>query len=185
MKINKTELAALIPPKCMTNLAIGLAAITVLLWGLVIPGRMDIVRLDRRIQAARLKLNEKNSLMPLYETLKAASLKNPVDSAFLAAPARRRLKQAGLAKALLQIRAVGAQSGMKAVTVNLDLKNAFGDAKSVAVFVSCQGGFANFRTFLLNMCALPYVKDIAHISIKGTPGRSVLDLNTKIMVAMS
>lgn len=189
--MKKIDFAALIPPKCMSNLAMGLVAITVFVWGLVIPGRMNMVRLDRRIQAARLKLDERNRLLPLYEALKKASLEDPMKSksqsgaALLAAPAKAGLKQADLGAALLQIRALSAQSEMKAVTVKLDLKNAFGGAKSVAVDVSCEGGFADFRTFLVDLCALPYVEDIAHIYIRRAPRGRALDFDTKIMLAMS
>ncbi|MDA8085210.1 MAG: hypothetical protein M0Z75_00735, partial [Nitrospiraceae bacterium] len=67
--MKKIAAAVPIPKECMKPLVISLIVLTVSVCGAVIPSRMEVVRLDKRISEARRKLDEQKNLMSLYAML--------------------------------------------------------------------------------------------------------------------
>ncbi len=187
--MKKIAAAVPIPKECMKPLVISLIVLTVSVCGAVIPSRMEVVRLDKRISEARRKLDEQKNLMSLYAMLQKVSPgvpgKHPGGPAVL--PAARAGIETGLDGALLEIRDISKKSSMRAVAIDLDFKSISGGggqaAAPIKADISFRGDFANFRKFLLALCALPYVEDIGHISIQPASHGRALDFRTGIRLA--
>ncbi|MDA8387910.1 MAG: hypothetical protein M0Z58_04495 [Nitrospiraceae bacterium] len=192
--MNKIAGAVPIPKECMSKLVISLAAIAVFVLAAVVPGRLAVKRLDRKISAARMELDEGRSLLPLYETLKRASDDPPGKSAgpsvkstpgdIPAISAEAGPGPGGFGRALLEIGDISAKSALRTVDVSMDLNDLPGKgvkkAGPVAVDMTLEGGFSNFRQFLVGLCALPYLDNIEYLSIAPAPHGGVLDFKTKI-----
>ena len=197
-----------IPAECTRTLAISAAVIIVFVLAAVVPGYLVKKHLDSKVLDARQELAERNSLLPLYETLekeKTAKTSRPgpasqlktspgqagpsvVSSEGGSKPAGTSLGMADLGGALAKITDISRRSSMAGLNITAGLNNAVGpghNAYSLPVDVSFRGSFGNFRVFLLDICALPYVENVASISIKRTPGSRALDFGAKIMLAMS
>ncbi len=184
-----------IPVECTRKLAISVMAVALSVLAGVVPGRIVMGHLDSKIREAHRQLDERASLAPLYESLKKEktslyALPGNTPSRpcglFLDGPSEKTgPKPSGLSDALLKIRAISERSSMRHVDVSPELNGAAaGNAGPVAVNVSFSGKFENFRTFLVDISALPYVKNIAYLSIERTQNGRALDFKTKIMLAM-
>ncbi|MDA8088770.1 MAG: hypothetical protein M0Z61_00900 [Nitrospiraceae bacterium] len=180
----------LVPKECMRNLVISLIAVTVFICGAIVPGRLAVTRLDKKIREARQELDQRNSLNPLYDILKNISLsasqkmkKSAGPAALPSAPEVAGLK-AGFSEALLKIKDISTKSAMRNVAVDLDFKNAPASGGPVAADLSFEGDFANLRTFLIGLGALPYVKDIQYLSIQRAAHGKALDFKTRITLAI-
>ncbi|MDA8085123.1 MAG: hypothetical protein M0Z75_00300 [Nitrospiraceae bacterium] len=192
-----------IPEECVRKLAMSLAAVIVFLMAAVVPGSLVLGHLGKKIREVHRELDERSSLLPLYATLGKASNSGPVkikisgkDPARPLAVidgepelAKTGLKLADLGGALMKIRDISRSSAMRDVNIDPDLNNAAGNAgqgaATFAVNVSFKGSFENFRTFLINIYALPYVENIASLSIEKEADGRTLDFGAKIMLAQS
>ncbi|MGO9013729.1 MAG: type 4a pilus biogenesis protein PilO [Dissulfurispiraceae bacterium] len=171
-----------VPRECVSNLLSSLATVIVFLCVAIIPAYLSRVAVEQKITNAKYRLDQHQTLLPLYESLKKAPR---ADFPALAAPVKTALKKADVGNALSAVRDIAGKSSMTVNYINPDLSEASSHTQSLAVDVSLKGSFENFRTMLADIGALPYVESLENLSIQREPNGQALDIKMKIIVALS
>ncbi len=171
-----------VPRECMSNLLSSLAAVIVFVCAAIIPAYLSRVALEQKISDARYRLEQHQTLLPLYEALnKTPQAELPA----LAAPVKTALRKADVGSALTAVRDIAGKSAVAVNYINPDLSDASAHARSLAVNVSLEGSFENFRTVMANIGTLPYVENLENLSIQRGPDGRTLDFKMKIILELS
>ena len=171
-----------VPMECMSNLLSSFAAVIVCICAAIIPGYLSRVDLEQKISDARNRLEQHQVLLPLYASLKKAP---QADLPALAVPVRTALKKTDVGSALTAVRDIAGKSSITVNYINPDLSDASSHAQSLALDVSLNGSFENFRTVLVDIGALPYVENLENLSIQREPNGPALDFKMRIILALS
>ncbi|MCX7634223.1 MAG: hypothetical protein N2Z74_00575 [Syntrophales bacterium] len=127
--------------------------------------------MDKVLEGKRLAIQERSSLAPLYNTLKQ-EVERKISNA-LPTPPREKLAQNQIGTIPIAFRTAAQTSGMTMITATPQLSAMSGDAPFIAIDVVVQGKFLDFRKFLINIAALPYIEHIEEIAIQeGTTDRT-------------
>jgi Tfp pilus assembly protein PilO len=180
--MKKISAAISVPGECMSNLLVSLTAVIVFVCAAIIPAYLSRADLKQKISNARDLLEQHQTLLPLY-----SSLKKTPEAGFpaLAAPLKTALKKADVDSALKAVRDLAGKSALAVSYISPDLRDASAHTQSLAVDVSLKGSFENFRTMLAHIVALPYVENLENLSIQREPNGQALDFKIKIVLALS
>ena len=171
-----------VPRECVSNVVSSLAAVIVFACAAIIPSYLSRLDLEQQIGNARFRLEQHQTLLPLYESLKKAPR---ADFPALVVPVKTSLKKDDVDSALTAVRDIAVKSAVAVNYINPDLSAASAQTKSVAVDVSLIGSFENFRTVLANIGSLPYVENFQNLSMQRKANGQELDLKIKIILAVS
>ena len=172
-----------VPRKCISNLILSLTGVIVLVCAAIIPAYLSRAALEQKISDARYRLNQHQTLLPLYTSLKKAP---QADLPALAAPVKTALKRADIDIALTAVKDIAGKSAITVSYINPDLSGVSANTQSLAVDLLLKGKFENFRTVLADIGALPYVESVEDLSIQQEPDNGqALDLKMTIILSVS
>lgn len=154
-----------IPKRSVAYIALCVIFVILFVFLVYLPTEKWSTELDTKTVEAKYRLHEQQTLLPVFQYLKAESEK--VVSKTLPLPSKSKLARA-MINNLPQNFAVSAkQSGMSLVMARPDLSGLKGDFQKLPVNVVLKGGFINFRKFLIGLVGgMPYVERIEEILIK-------------------
>ncbi len=167
--------------KNLMTLFVCVGGILLFFFGILFPQRQTMAQLEREIKSLKPKIEEHKALFPFYQNLKrqladkAAGHTNP--------PVKSRLDRR-------EIDRLPALFEKKADSCHLELSNFTPDIDSIndnkglmKIDLHVTGGFLNFRRFMLEICALPFLENMEQVCIKPVTGSEKLALEIRICLA--
>ncbi len=158
-----------------------LAGALIFVFGGVVPAYWNHAYLEQKIDDARRRIEENDTLQPVFRSLQSA--RGNV-SPTLTIPPRAALKRSEIERVDASFRGIAGQSGMKVVSLVPELGSA-GDTRVLAVNMSLKGDFESFRTVLKKLGELPYLDRIDEYAIRRAGNSRALDITMKILVAVN
>lgn len=177
------EAINLVPKECISNLVAGIVAVLVFVCVAIIPNYLTGRSLDRKIGDLRYRLEEHKNILPLYASLKKSASEENHD--ILVLPAKTGLDMSRLESAIKTLRDISGKSSMSVISIRPEEGEAYKGVKSVVVIMSLKGDFANLRTLLMDLGALPYVEDVEGVSMRRESYGRKLAITIKIKLAVS
>lgn len=156
-----------IPRKGVLYLVLCLILIILFVFGAIIPTNNWSKELDVKIADARFRLLEQQTLLPLFQYLKAESEKKLGET--LPMPAKGSLARAKINTIPGNFAISAKRSGMSLISAKPDLTGLTGDFQNLPVDIVLKGRFVDFRKFLIQLGGMPYIHRIEDISILGIP----------------
>jgi len=156
-----------IPRKGILYLVLCLILIILFVFGAIIPTSNWSKELDVKIADAGFRLQEQQTLLPLFQHLKAESEKKLSET--LPMPAKAGLARAKIDTIPGNFLISAKRSGMSLVSAKPDLSGLTGDFRNLPVDIVLKGRFTDFRKFLIQLGGMPYIQSIEEISILGIP----------------
>jgi Tfp pilus assembly protein PilO len=169
-----------IPPQSL--LYIGICLIVVILFIMLwfIPSNRTMEELSAKTDDVRFRIEEQRALMPLYLALKSRIEKK--DSEILPLPEKGVLSHKDITTLPMVLRTAAKDSGMTFGSAVPNPATVTSGGKFLSVDAILRGKFFDFRKFLINLGAIPYIQHIEEISIQQKP--DAMEFNMKIWVAV-
>jgi Tfp pilus assembly protein PilO len=142
----------------------GLLFLLVFLFAVVFPMNNWSKDLDSRTAEAKFKLQEQQTLLPVYQALKAESEKTL--AATLPMPPKSPLPRARINTLPGSFAISAKRSGMSLVSAKPDLTGLTGTFQTLPVNIVLRGQFVDFRKFLVGLGGMPFVERIEEIAIQ-------------------
>ncbi len=158
-----------------------LAGALIFVFGGVVPAYWNHAYLDQKINDARRRIAENDTLQPVFRTMQSA--RGNVSST-LTIPPRVAVKRSEIERVDASFRSIAGQSGMKVVSIVPELGSA-GDARVLAVNLSLKGEYEHFRTVLKKLGELPYLDRVDEFSIRRAGNSRSLDITMKVLIAVN
>lgn len=162
--------------KTVIILLTGLSIILVFALVCIVPSNKEIAKLDSDISATKTKIEVQEQLGPAYRQL-TEKLKLIDKKAVLITP--KPIDRAQLGSLNLKISALAEKSRMTLVAVYPDTAS----TESGVYYASLRGKFLDFRNFLVELGALPYLSDVQEIKIQTSSGIREFNIKMKLLVA--
>ena len=169
-----------IPQQSVIYIAVCLIGILIFVSLGIIPAGRSLVKLDKRIDDARNQLERQKTLIPLFQSLQGQSEKK--ESQILPLPEQGKLPQNRIETLPVTFNTAAKVSGMTLVSALPNLNALTGDAQFLQVDALLRGNFIQFRKFLVQIGALPYVHHIEEITIQAKA--DMKEFRVKIWVAV-
>lgn len=169
-----------IPPQSL--LYIGICLIVVILFIMLwfIPSNRTMEELSAKTDDVRFRIEEQRALQPLYLALKSRIEKK--DSEILPLPDKGVLSHKDITTLPMVLRTAAKDSGMTFGSAVPNPATVTSGGKFLSVDAILRGKFFDFRKFLINLGAIPYIQHIEEISIQQKP--DAMEFNMKIWVAV-
>jgi hypothetical protein len=180
--MNNKEAINLVPKECISSLVAGLVAVLFFVCVAIIPNYLTGRSLNRQIGDLRYQLEEHKNILPLYASLKKLASEEKPDILIL--PQKTGLDMSRLDIAIKTLRDISKKSSMSVISISPDEGEAYKGVKSVVVAMSLKGDFANLRTLLTDLGALPYVEDVEGVSMRRESYGRMLAITIKIKLAV-
>lgn len=159
--------ASKIPRRGIVYLVLCLVVIILFVFGGIIPTNKWTKELDARIVDAGFRLQEQQTLLPVFQFLKAESEKKLGET--LPMPAKAGLARAKINTIPGNFLISAKRSRMSLVSARPDLTGLTGNFQNLPVDIVLKGRFVDFRKFLIQLGGMPYVHSIEDISVLGIP----------------
>ena len=161
------KLAIHIPRQSVIYLLFCLTGVLIFIFAGILPNSRTMAELAEQTTDAKFRLEEQRTLAPFRKALQEKSEKK--ESEILPLPAKGKLAQAKFDTLQTTFSDAARMSGMSLVSAVPSLNTLTGDAQFLPVNVVMRGDFINFRKFLINIGAVPYVQQIEEITIQQKP----------------
>ncbi len=142
----------------------------------IIPSNKDIARLDSEIRNTKTKIEVQEQLGPAYRALNE-KLKTIDQKAVIIVP--KPIEKSQLGSFNITLSRMAQKSQMTLVAVYPDTAS----AESGIYYASLRGKFLDFRNFLVELGALPYLSDVQEIKIQTSSGLREFNIKMKLLVA--
>ena len=170
-----------IPQQSISYFFICLFGVMIFVFVGILPSHWNLKNLDQDIKKLEFRLEEQKMLVPVHDTLKKRSFKK--ESSILPLPPKTPLSRDQLPKLSLTLREAAKQSNMEVLSLTPDLKLLSSDSKSLAVSITLNGEWSNFRKFFLALEAIPFFENVEEIRIRQQTGGT--EVVMKIWVAVT
>ncbi|MCG6551392.1 MAG: hypothetical protein L7F77_03625 [Candidatus Magnetominusculus sp. LBB02] len=146
----------------------------------ILPGRNEIIQLDSKIDYAQSQLEEKNSLLSTYHLLSEIK-KQPMT---LPMPVKKPINKEKMEDVIKALKESAKAAGLKAVSITPDVNTMTKGSQMYVINTRLEGEFPGLRHFLLETAALPYVGNVASISINNEfySKEQSFDINVEVML---
>jgi Tfp pilus assembly protein PilO len=169
-----------IPKRGIVYVMVGLIFLLVFVLAVVYPMNNWSKNLDSRTAETKFKLQEQQTLLPVYQYLKVESEKKL--AATLPMPPKSPLPRARINTLPGSIAISAKRSGMSLVSAKPDLTGLTGTFQTLPVNIVLRGKFVDFRKFLIALGGMPHVQRIEEIAIQEAPDTKEFKL--KVWVAI-
>jgi Tfp pilus assembly protein PilO len=153
-----------IPRQSVIYIAMCLTGVLIFILGGILPAGKKLTDMERTIADKKYALEEQTLLVPFFKSLKVDTQKK--DAELLPMPARTKLSQEKLGSLPIEINSAAKISGMKLVSATPHLSAMTGDSRFIPVNVVLRGGVIDFRKFLIQLGAIPYIHHVEEIMIQ-------------------
>lgn len=169
-----------IPAQSISYMAMCIVGLSILVLGGILPAYRTIHTLDKRITDLNRRIDDQKNLTSLFVALKEQTGQN--DRAILPLPAREKLSPDKLDTIPPVFRKAAGNSGMSLVSAVPDLGALAGSAQFIPVNVVLRGNTRDFRKFILEIGAIPYIDHVEKIEVHVGPENREFRLNIQIAV---
>jgi len=153
-----------VPKQSIIYLGVCLGGIILFVLLGIIPNQYSLNALEQKISAMKFKIEEQKALLPLYQSVSTwAQQKAPTS---LPMPASGRLETIKMNTIPQTIRQIAKDNKMNMLSVVPDLKALTGEGQRLSVDVTVRGDFADFRQFLIDLNAIPYIESMEEIQVE-------------------
>lgn len=153
-----------IPRQSMIYITMCLTGVLIFVLGGIIPAGKKLAELDDVIVAKNISIQEQTALVPFFKSLKSESEKK--DSEHLPMPLRGKLPQEKLGTLPIDFSSAAKVSGMKLMSATPQLSAMTGESQYIPINVVLRGGVIDFRKFLIQLGAIPYIYHVEEITIQ-------------------
>jgi hypothetical protein len=153
-----------IPRQSVFYIIMCLTGVLIFILGGILPAAKKLTEQERAIVAKKYALEEQTILVPFFKSLKIDSQKK--DAELLPMPPRTKLSQERLGSLPIAITSAAKVSGMKLVSAAPHLSAMTGDSQFIPVNIVLRGGVIDFRKFLIQLGAIPYIHHVEEITIQ-------------------
>jgi len=153
-----------IPRQSMLYISMCLTGVLIFVLGGILPAGKQLNELDEVISAKKYDLEEQTVLVPFLKSLMVDSEKR--ESEVLPLPPKGKLSRDKLGALHVVFSTAAKMSGMTLVSATPHLNAMAGDAQFIPVNIVLRGGVIDFRKFLVQIGAIPYIQHIEEITIQ-------------------
>jgi hypothetical protein len=153
-----------IPKQSIVYLGVCLGGVLLFVFLGIIPNQYSLNVMEKKIAAMKFKIEEQKALSPLYQSVSSwAQQKAPTS---LPMPAGGRLETIKMNMIPQTVRQIAKDNKMNMLSVVPDLKALATEGQRLSVEVTVRGDFINFRQFLIDLNAIPYVESTREIQVE-------------------
>jgi len=158
------DIGTKIPKQSIIYLGVCLLGILLFVLVGIIPSQNSLATLERKIGEMKFKIEEQKALSPLYQSvINSAQQKGPTT---LPMPASGKLEKTRMNTIPPAVRQIAQNNKMNMLSVVPDLKSLVGENQRLSMEVAVKGDFPNFRQFLIDLAAIPYIESVEEIQIE-------------------
>ncbi len=157
------KLSLNIPQKSKMYIGVGIIIVLLLILAGIVPASMKLKELDASIVAKKQAVEEQKAFEPVFKSLKADSEKKEM---VLPMPQKAKLSQSKIDTLPIAFRTAAKMSGMRLVSATPQLNAMTGDSQFIPIDVVLRGGVIDFRRFLIQVGAMPYIQHVEEITIQ-------------------
>lgn len=176
----KMKLDFKIPLQSLTYTGVCLLVVILFVFLWYIPSGKTMDELAVKTNDIKFRIEEQRTLAPLYQSLKTRMEKKA--SEVLPLPEKGVLSHKDIATLPMVFRTEAKKSGMSLTSAVPNPETVTSGGKFLLVNAIIRGNFFDYRKFLINLGAIPYVQHIEEISIQQKP--DAMEFNMKIWVAV-
>ena len=169
-----------VPQQSIIYFALCFGGILVFIFAGIIPANRSMSELDKKITEVKSRIDEQQTLAPLYQSLRSMNEKQ--DPGSLPLTEKVKLSQSKINTIPLIFSTAAKMSGMSLISATPSLSTLTGDLQLLPVNIVLKGEFINFRKYLINIGGIPYVQHIEEITIQAKPDTK--EFNVKVLVAI-
>jgi hypothetical protein len=158
------DMTAKIPKQSILYLGTCLTGVLLFVLLGILPSGSALNALDQAIQDKKFAIEEQKALLPLHEALKGRVQTKRPES--LPMPAPGKLETDKINTIPQTMRQIAAGNRLRMLAVVPDLAAMAEEGRRLPVEVSVSGEFADFRQFLIDLNALPYIEGTREILIE-------------------
>ena len=136
---------------------------------------------SQAVKKIQSQIAEQKELAQAYQALLKDAEKKEIH--YLPNPSKAKLPRQDIDRFQDSFRAEAAKSNMNTVSLMPDIKTMSSGSQSILYTAIVKGAFANFRTLLIGVGALPYIEQIDEINMK--QGSDSLEFELKIWIALA
>ena len=140
-----------------------------------------MAQLEREIKSLRPKIEEHKALFPFYQSLKKQLAAKAAGNANLPVKSRLDRREIDRLPALFEKKADRCRLELINFTPDIDSIN--DDKGLMKIDLHVTGRFFNFRRFMLEICALPFLENMEQLCIKPVSGSEKMALEMRICLA--
>jgi Tfp pilus assembly protein PilO len=153
-----------VPKQSIIYLGVCLSGILLFVLLGIIPNQYSLNTLEQKISTMKFKIEEQKALSPLYQSVSNwAQQKGPTS---LPMPASGRLETIKMNMIPQTVRQIAKDNKMNMLSVVPDLKALAGEGQRLSVEVTVRGDFTDFRQFLIDLNAIPYIENMEEIQVE-------------------
>jgi Tfp pilus assembly protein PilO len=173
-------MATKMPRQSIIYLGICLAGVLLFVLLGIIPAWYSLGGMERKIQEKKFSVEEQKALLPLYESVKSRAVQK--QPASLPLPAPGKLETARINLIPQTISQMARDNKLNMLSVTPDLTALADEGRRLPVEVTVTGAFADFRQFMIDLNALPYLDGTREVLIEQGPNGQVLKI--KLLIAV-
>ena len=167
-----------IPQQSIIYLLFCLSGVLIFLFLGIIPSQHRLAGLDAQLAETRLRLEERKTLMPIYDALRQKTRKHA--DRVLPFPQRSELPREQLALLNNRINETARQAKVEVISLAPSLNALASSSKYLTIEAVLHGDFFAFRKFLTGLGDVPYLEHIEEIQI--LENSEVMELRVKFSI---
>jgi hypothetical protein len=164
----------------VTNLAICMAGILILVAVGIFPAHQTLKELDQKIAALQYQVEEQNLLFPLFVQLLQRSRQETPP--LLPAPEPKKLPRGETAALTNLFREIAGKNNIAVESLRPDVESLVAASGRFKMIAELSGGFYDLRSFLIQFGAIPYLEQIEHIRMQSAPEDEPLQVAMRFWV---
>ena len=170
-----------LPSRCIAYFLICAGVIFGFILLAVYPYHKSLANIDLEIDKINTRIQKQKLLSPLYKNLlQKARLRKPEGLPF---PEEGKLARNETGKISSILQEIADKSNLKLQDIILDPDSVTGKSKHLGIDIVAEGGFFDFRDFLMRLAERPYLEHIEQIQIQTGKESSGLEFKLKIWLA--
>ncbi len=152
----------------LRNIVIFLVVLAAALFFLVYPRHNSIKVLDSRVAKLEMRVEEHQTLKPIYTKLKTELDKKSIGN--LPLPEKEMIPRKEIERISSAFKQIASKTGMRDIGIAPDV-GSLGEKKGrMLVSAQCKGSFEDFQAFLRETGGLPFLEEVELVRIYQTPG---------------
>jgi hypothetical protein len=164
----------------VTNLVICTVGILILVAVGIFPAYRTLKELDRKMVTFQYQVKEQNLLFPLFVQLLQRSREEAPP--LLPAPNPKKLPRGETEPLTTLFRDIAMKNNIAVKSLRPDVESLIASSGRFKMLAELSGGFYDLRNFLIQFGGIPYLEEIEHLRLQGTPEDRTLQVSMRFWV---
>jgi hypothetical protein len=153
-----------VPTQALMKLVIFGGGIVLFVLLAILPARKESAALDFQIENLENRIEEQRILTPIYESLLKKTQREPAED--IKAIEKKSINRGETEQVVDWFTEMAKASRLKLVNFSPSIETILGNSDHLEIDMTLQGEFINMHPFLLEVCEMPYLKQLKSFQIE-------------------